>query len=153
MQAKGVINVAKTFEAAMKFVSNGDGEYESLFEFLAAVVGPGCYGDEELRERLKDNPTKTFLDIVEPAEIALCFCLIDFSRKSWAHDRDIKTLPKDVQDLYKIRNQKDMTPNTKGEYTKTRPIHIGAHRKYLESSWSEDGLEIFSRLTESIEVS
>ena len=74
--------VTNKFETAIEFMSSNyasgdevnfdDGSITPLFEFLSAVVGPACYGEDDLKERLNDNPTKTFLDIVTPAEIALC---------------------------------------------------------------------------------
>ena len=77
---------------------------KQLFEFLSAVVYPACYGGEyDLKQHLKNNPTKTFLDIAEPSEIALCLCVVDFCRKSWVHDREIKEHPKDEREKYKIR--------------------------------------------------
>jgi len=91
---QGLFNVTNKFDAAMEFMSNyasGDtidfdhGSIKHVFEFLSAIVGPACYGDD-LKERLKNNPTKTFLDIVARAEIALCLCIIYFCRQSWVHD-------------------------------------------------------------------
>ncbi|EJK53538.1 hypothetical protein THAOC_27010 [Thalassiosira oceanica] len=83
VQAKGLMYVTNKFETAIEFMSSNyasddevnfdDGSITPLFEFLSAVVGPACYGEDYLKERLNNNPTKTFLDIVTPpAEIALC---------------------------------------------------------------------------------
>ena len=106
-----------------------------------------------MKERHNNNPTKTFLDIVTRAEIALCFCTIDFCRKSWAHDNEIKQLPKDQQEMYKVKNQKEMTPRTKTRYTRTKSDRVGTHKIYLEPSWSEQGLDAFLGLEKNIEVS
>jgi len=159
VQAKGLMYVTNKFETAFQFMSNyagdevdfDDGSVTPLFEFLSEVVGPACYGEDDLKERLNNNPTKTFLDIVTRAEIALCFCTIDFCRKSWAHDNDIKQLSKDQQEMYKVKNQKDMTPNTKIRYTRTKSDHVGTHKIYLEPSWSEEGLDAFLALEKNIE--
>ena len=157
-----IVSRATTLGAVVETFSDGtvgdvidsnDGR-KQLFEFLSAVVYPACYGGEyDLKQRLKNNPTKTFLDIAEPSEIALCLCVVNFCRKSWVHDREIKEHPKDEREKYKIRNQGNMTPNTKEKYTKVKPIHVGQHRTFLDPSWSDEGLEIFFGLVQGIEVS
>ena len=74
-QAKGEIHVFNTINAVMKLFSDGavgdatDDVCKPFLEFLSAIVGPACYGEEDLKKRLKDDPSKTFVNIVAPAEI------------------------------------------------------------------------------------
>lgn len=107
-----------------------------LYDFFVRYVRK-LHSDQYLKTTLKNNPGKSFLDVIGPSDVAYVIALlknsVDVWKRDWGEDN--------TEDIAEIAEQDTQTKKTAPKPLFTRGEKV--KRKFGRTAWSEEGMEYY----------
>ena len=107
-----------------------------LYDFFVRYVRK-LHSDQYLKTTLKNNPGKSFLDVIGPSDVAYVIALLKNSAEVWKYEWGEEDNTEDIAATAEQDTQKKTAPKplfTRGEKVK---------RKFGRTAWSEEGMEYY----------